>query len=218
MPVTLYYMSGSPYAWRVWLALTHKGIAHELRPISYDAGDLKQDWYAALNPRRRVPVIDDEGFTLYESAAIVEYLDEKWPDRPRLFSADLRQRALERRMIREADQYFAEALEHLVQAVFFTAPDQRDRARVDAAWSAMQRELAFWETLIRGDFLAGPLSAADHALFPAIALGWRIEEQNPGLVSGGLVGPKLAAWAARMKALPAVRATWPPHWTPLAAA
>jgi len=218
MAITLYYMSGSPYAWRVWLALAHKGIAHELRAISYDAGDLQQDWYAALNPRRRVPVIDDDGFTLYESAAIVEYLDDKWPGLPRLFSADLRQRAIERRMVREADQYFAEALEHLVQAVFFTPPERRDQAKVDAAWDAMRKELGAWETLIRGDFLAGSLSAADYTLFPEIALGWRIDERNPGLVSGALLGPKLAAWAERMKALPVVRKTWPPHWTPPAAA
>lgn len=215
MAVTLYYMSGSPYAWRVWLALAHKGIPHEIRTISYDAGDLQQDWYAALNPRRRVPVIDDEGFTLYESAAIVEYLEDKWPRQRPLLSTDLRQRAIERRMIREADQYFAEALEHLVQAVFFTAPERREQHTVDAAWAAMRKELAAWETLIQGDFLAGPLSAADFALFPEIALGWRIEERNPGLVRGALVGPRLQAWTERMKALPVVRSTWPSHWTPL---
>ena len=78
MALTLYYLSGSPYAWRVWLALEHKGIPYQLRSMSYDAGDFQKPEFAALNPRRRVPVIvEDDGFALYELAAIVEYLDEK---------------------------------------------------------------------------------------------------------------------------------------------
>ncbi len=108
MALTLYSLSGSPYAWRVWLALEHKGIPYRLRPMSYDAGDFRSPEFAALNPRRRVPVIvEDDGFALYESAAIVEYLEERSQDGARLFSADPRERAIQRRMVREADQYFA---------------------------------------------------------------------------------------------------------------
>jgi glutathione S-transferase len=214
MAVTLYTMSGSPYGWRVWLALVHKGIPHEIVTMSYDAGDFAAPGFAALNPRRRVPVIDHDGFVLYESAAILEYIAEAWPGEPPLFSPDLRQRAIERRLIREADQYFAEQLEHLVQAVFYTPPERRVQATVDAAWDGMRRELALWESLLRGPFLGGPLSAADFTLFPEIALGFRIAERNPGLVSGDLLGPGLAAWYGRMLSLPVVRSTWPPHWAP----
>ena len=72
MALTLYYLSGSPYAWRVWLALEHKGIPCQLRSMSYDAGDFQKPDFAALNPRRRVPVVvEEDGFALYESAAIV---------------------------------------------------------------------------------------------------------------------------------------------------
>src|SRR4051812_5966515 len=111
MAVTLYYMSGSPYAWRVWPALEHRGIAHEVKVISYDAGDLSTPEFVAMNPRKRVPVLRDDDFALYESAAIVEYIADKWAGEPRLFSADLRQRAIQRRMIRELDQYVGEHLE-----------------------------------------------------------------------------------------------------------
>ena len=38
--ITFYYGSGSPYAWRVWLALEHKQLAYELKTISFSAGDL----------------------------------------------------------------------------------------------------------------------------------------------------------------------------------
>lgn len=216
MALMLYYLSGSPYAWRVWLALEHKGIPHQLRTMSYDAGDFGKPEFAALNPRRRVPVISDDGFVLYESAAIVEYLDEKWPGGARLFSPDLRQRAIQRRMVREADQYFATPLEHLVEATLFTPPERRSRERIDAAWKGMRAELALWEKLIRGEWLAGEeLSAADFTLFPEIALGQRIAQRDPGLSGGeGLLGPRLRAWMARMEALPVVRRTWPPHWKP----
>src|SRR6266704_6026625 len=129
MALAFYYASGSPYAWRVWLALEHKGIPYERKTLSFDAGDLKRPEFVALNPRRKVPVIVDEGFALYESGAIVEYLEDKRPGEPRLFSADLRQRALQRRMVREADQYFAAPMERLVEAVLFTPPERCRKSR-----------------------------------------------------------------------------------------
>src|SRR5262245_20602063 len=99
MAVTLCYMSGSPYAWRAWLALVHKGIEFTLRRMSYDAGDFKSAEFLKLMPRKRVPVLIDDDFVLYESAAIVDYVEERWPQ-PSLFSADLHRRAIERRLIR----------------------------------------------------------------------------------------------------------------------
>src|SRR5215468_10140295 len=129
MPVTLYYMSGSPYAWRAWLALVHKGVTFTQRTMSYDAGDFKSEEFRKLTPRRRVPVLLDDDFALYESAAIVEYIEERWPH-PSLFSADLRRRAIERRLIREVDSYFAEVLQRLAKAVLFTPEEKRDAAHV----------------------------------------------------------------------------------------
>ena len=214
MALTLYYLSGSPYAWRVWLALEHKSLPHDIVPMSYDADDFRKPDFVALNPRRRVPVLVDDGFALYESSAIVEYIEDKWPDRPRLLADNHQQRALQRRMVREADQYFATPLEHLVEAVLFTPAERQEPARVASAWAEMKAELASWEPAILGDYLAGNLSAADFALFPLIALGRRIAQRNPGLVSGDLTGPRLSAWLSRMEALPVVTKTWPPHWRP----
>jgi glutathione S-transferase len=212
MAVTLYIMSGSPYAWRAWLALKYKGVDCEIRTLSYDAGDLKTPEFLALTPRRRVPVLVDDGFALFESAAVVEYVEERWPGPPRLFSADLRQRAIERRMVREADQYFAEGLERLVAAVLFTPPERRDPARIAAICADLKTELAMWERTIAGDYLAGALSAVDFTLYPQIALVERMSTRNPGLIPADLTGPKLTAWMLRMAALPLVQATWPPHW------
>jgi glutathione S-transferase len=212
MALTLYYLSGSPYAWRVWLALEYKGIPYELKTMSYDTGDFKRPDFLALNPRHRVPVIVDDGFALYESAAIVEYLEDKQPDEPRLFSADLRSKAVQRRMVREADQYFAPALEELVDALLFTPKERWSEERIAAARTAIKEELAIWEGVIAGDYLAGPLSAADFTLFPQIALVRRMDQRKPGLWTANLLGPQMNAWMRRVEAQPYVQTTWPPHW------
>jgi hypothetical protein len=115
-------------------------------------------------------------------------------------------------MVREADQYFAAALEELVDAVLFTPQERWSQARIDAAHEAIGRELAVWETAIAGDFLAGPLSAVDFTLFPQMALVRRIAERKPPPAGAGRVGPRMRAWMGRMETLPVVQRTWPPHW------
>src|SRR5262249_4157483 len=76
MALTFYYGSGSPFAWRVWLALEHKHIPYTFKRMQFDNGDLHTPEYLAINPRHKVPAIVDDGFALYESAAIVEYLED----------------------------------------------------------------------------------------------------------------------------------------------
>src|SRR5208282_29620 len=68
------------------------------------------------------------------------------------------------------------------------------------------------ETQIAGDYLAGPLSAADFTLYPAIAMLLRIEKKKPDLDIRGLIGPKIGAWLKRIEALPYFEKTIPPHW------
>ena len=212
MALTFHYGSGSPYNWRVWLALEHKRIPYELKMLSFSEGDTKKPEYLAINPRGRVPAIVDDGFALYESAAIVDYLDEKYSGEPRLFPGDIRQRALVRRMVREADQYFATAMEQLVEHILFTPPEKRSQEPIAKARAVIGEELAMWESLIAGDYLAGPLSAADFTLYPQIALVLRMDRQHPDLNARVLIGPKLTAWMARIEALPFFRRTWPSHW------
>ena len=211
MALTFYYGSGSPYAWRVWLALEHKHIAYELKTMSFSAGDLRKPEYLAINPRHKVPAIVDEGFAVYESAAIVEYLDEQYPA-PKLFPGDVRQRALVRRMVQEADQYYALAMEELVDQVLFTAPDKWDVGKISDGRQGVAKELSLWEGLVRGDYLAGELSAADVTLYPLIALSIRMEKRKPDLDLRGAIGPRIAAWMNHIEALPYFQKTWPPHW------
>jgi glutathione S-transferase len=104
-------------------------------------------------------------------------------------------------MVREADQYLARIIERVA------AGDRAEEARSD-----LQRDLAYWELVITGDYFSGALSAVDLTLYPFLALVLRIASRQPGFAEAGLVGPRLSAWLDRMHALPLVQRTWPPHW------
>ena len=210
--LTFFYGSGSPYAWRVWLALEHKAIAYELKMISFSAGDLKKPEFLKINPRHKVPAITDGDLALYESAAIVEYLDEQYASGKKLFPGNTKQRALIRRLVREADEYFAHAQERLVDQVLFTPQDKWDADEITSARKALGGELEIFEGYLSGDFLAGEFSAADITLYPMIALCLRMEKKKPDLDVRSAIEPKLGAWMKRIEALPYFEKTFPPHW------
>jgi glutathione S-transferase len=213
MAMTFYYGSGSPYAWRVWLALEHKQLPYEQKMMSFSAGDLKKPEFLAVNPRHKVPAIVDDGFALYESQAILEYLDERYPAPPSLFPGDLRQRALIRRIVQEADQYLILAFDPLIDQIFFTAQDKWDLGVIEKARAKLGEELRLWEDIPLGEFMAGnEPSAADFTVYPHLALGLRLEKKKPDLDVRGAIGPKLGAWMKRIEALPYFRKTWPSHW------
>ena len=211
--ITLYYGSGSPYAWRVQLALEHKALEYERKVLSFSAGDTRKPEFLALNPRHRVPVIVDGDFVLYESNAIVEYLEEAHPGRgASLFPGDVRQRALVRRLIEEADNYFDKATDAIVDQAFSKKLEERDAAIVASASEGLKEEFAMFTRAMRGDFLVGPLSAADFALYPLVGFLDRVALKLADFNPRALMTPQIAAWKERMEALPYFDATYPPHW------
>jgi glutathione S-transferase len=213
MAITLYYGSGSPYAWRAQLALEHKALPYELKVLSFAAGDTRKPEFLALNPRHRVPVLVDDDFVLYESSAIVEYLDEAYPGRGApLFPGDARTRAIIRRMICEVDEDFDAALDPLTTQAFSKKPEERDVKAIADSRKALVDEMASFSGAMRGDYLAGPLSAADYALYTLLAFVWRSEIKLPDLGADSMLTPQLARWKARIEALPYFDKTIPPHW------
>ena len=213
MSLVLYYGSGSPYAWRAHFALEHKALPYELKVLSFSAGDTRKPEFLALNPRHQVPVLVDGDFVLYESNAIVEYVDEAYSAAGApLFPGDLRTRALVRRMVLEVDNYFDDAVDPLIRQAFFVKPEERDPDRIAKGRQAVADELEQFSKAMRGEFLAGPLSAADFALYPLVAFAKRCEMKLPDLGFDTLVTPAIAAWKKRIEALPYFERTIPPHW------
>jgi glutathione S-transferase len=213
MSLVLYYGSGSPYAWRVQFALEHKALPYELKVLSFSAGDTRKPEFLALNPRHQVPVLVDGEFVLYESNAIVEYLDEAYPATGApLFPGDLRTRALARRMVLEVDNYFDHAVDPVITQAFFVKPEERDADKIAKGRQAVADEFALFTRAMRGEFLAGPLSAADFAFYPLVAFVKRCEMKLPEIGFDKLVTPEIAAWKLRIEALPHFDRTIPPHW------
>jgi maleylacetoacetate isomerase len=78
---TLYGFHRSSAAYRARIALNLKGLDYEQHIISLPDGAQFADDYAALNPQRQVPtLIDEDGSVLIQSPAILEYLEEIYPD------------------------------------------------------------------------------------------------------------------------------------------
>jgi maleylacetoacetate isomerase len=89
----LYSYWRSTTSYRVRIALNLKGVAYETCPIDLVAGEQRDAAYAALNPVQGVPtLVLDDGTTLVQSMAILEYLDTLYPA-PRLIPEDPLQRA-----------------------------------------------------------------------------------------------------------------------------
>lgn len=90
--LTLYDAARCPYCARVRIVLAEKGIEHEV--VAIDLSD-RPAWLYEKNPLGKVPVIEEDTFVLAESAVIMEYLDERYPEPP-LLPADPAARALAR--------------------------------------------------------------------------------------------------------------------------
>ena len=80
----LYTYFRSSAAYRVRIALNLKGVAYEAVPVNLLKGEQRQEGYRAVNPQQRVPSLDIGGATLIQSPAILEYLDEAYPEPPLL--------------------------------------------------------------------------------------------------------------------------------------
>jgi glutathione S-transferase len=131
------------------------GLKHERADVGGPFGGNKEAKYLALNPMGLVPTIDDDGFVLWESNAIVRYLAAKhgagtlWP-------TDLRQRA-------DADRWMdwqASAVGPAITPVFMglirTPPDKRDPAAIEAGRKRTAELMAVLDAhLARRRFVAG---------------------------------------------------------------
>ena len=215
----VFWGSGSQPAWAVQLTLEVKRLPYVSRLITFSAGEHKTPEFLAMNPRHKVPVIKDGAFVLYESIAIMAYLDRKAPETP-LFGRDAQETGLIWRAISEFQQYLMPGLlEHVVRPIYRNEVEQ-NRQAIDAQMPAVHAELVLLEaTLAKQSWLVGSqLSAADLLIFPYFMSLMRAATRPAaaaltlGMLPLEQTYPALAAWVARIEAIPGYDKTYPPHW------
>ncbi len=214
MALDFYHGHGSPYSWRVWLALELKGVPYNLKVLSFQNQDTKKPEFVALNPRHTVPTIVDDGHALWESLAILEYLDERFASGAKLYPGDAKSRARVRRLIQEMGSYLdLEAIDPITSELFAGGDKAPDMDRVAKARARLKEELEYLAGEIRGKFLAGDQpSAADFVLVPWLGYVWRIDFRKPETKLAEIVPPAISDYKKRIEALPYYDKTFPPHW------
>jgi glutathione S-transferase len=105
--IRLYTHPFSIVPWRVRIALHDKGIQYELVETDLHTKTATPE-FLALNPFAQIPVLEDEGFVIAESMAILEYLEEKYPV-PALLPRDIRLRATARKLMCWGTDYWPDA-------------------------------------------------------------------------------------------------------------
>jgi glutathione S-transferase len=217
MAIELYWGSGSVPAWRVMLALAVKQVPYESHLLSFSNGEHRSPEMLAMCPRGKVPVLRDGAYALSESLAILSYLDRKYPTPP-LFGTTPEEAGQIYRVMMEHECYGLPAISAFCRPLLFGRLEaERDQVllAVDGAASELGRIEAALAT--RDNLATDALSAADLFVFPQIkALERALGKPGAETLDHGLTlaraYPRVAAWCARIEALPGYAATYPPHW------
>lgn len=192
--IKFYDSAFSPFARKVRMVLEHKGLAFEavdgLLRSNHDA-------LRAVNGRIEVPVLFDGDIVIVNSADIVNYLEFRYSAQP-VYPEDPAARVHARAWERTADS-FIDAI--MIDVSYWKWADREDRmpdglieaARGDLGlvYAALERDLA------QREFVSGPLSVADLALFPHLASARAMEVEFSAQEH-----PNIARWFRQMRALP----------------
>lgn len=186
---------------KVLCTLAEKGAQHELIHIDILKGDQKRpDYLQAHQPFGVVPALDDDGFTMYESRAIMRYLDERLPG-TKLTPADARGRARMEQWTSVEYSYFSAPTMRLVREKLFHPLRGLpvDAQNVAAARAELARTLdVLDQPLATQPYLAGQeFSLADIGFMPYIEYLYAAQESE--LITSR---PQVAAWWGRVSARP----------------
>ncbi|RLN26420.1 hypothetical protein BBJ28_00010594 [Nothophytophthora sp. Chile5] len=144
---------------------------------------------------------------VYESGAILEYLEKKYPLMPCMPESPALYAVAQSRL-HEANEILS-AVGDLVVYLRRFPQGKRNPALVDAKWASVENELSLWEAYLNGhQFLVDPDTPylCDFTLFTNIAYAVRCGLQLDGLY------PRLAMFYVRLCARASIETTWPPHW------
>ncbi|WP_437670024.1 glutathione S-transferase family protein [Sorangium sp. So ce131] len=202
----LYGTPGSTYVWSAQIALAEKKIPYEFAEVAFGAH--REMPHLGRHPFAKVPAFDHDGFVLYETQAILRYLDQVVPTPP-LQPSDPREAARMNQTVGIVDAYFWRAAgpgivgQRLFAPMRGLAPDE---AAVAAAVPVVRTSLAELDRLLgERQFLASDqLTFADIMVLPIV----RYLQLTP---EASLLEPhpRLRAWSERLSARESVRKTEP---------
>jgi glutathione S-transferase len=150
------YGAANSRAFRVIWFANEIDLAYEHIPVTFSGSDpqCKEPWFLALNPNGRVPVIDDDGFVMWESAAINLYLAEKYKSSLHPSSPQERGRMLQ--WVFFVSNHVEPPLITLFRNRVFYPPEQRNAALADKAEQELRASLLILEQqLTRSSFFSG---------------------------------------------------------------
>jgi glutathione S-transferase len=191
----LYHFSASTNSRKVRILLIEKGLEFERINVDLTKREQKNPEYLKIHPFGQVPALDDEGFILYDSTIINEYLEDEYPHPP-LLPNDSEGRARARMMEDFRDIHFTPSFVEIIHEI--RKPEaERDQKVIQNAKGIITQCFDRIERELEGrEYLAGTFSLADISYMPNIALLERLEIP---------VDPKyknMRAWIDRLKARP----------------
>ncbi len=218
MAITLYWGSGSPFSWRVLLALEHKGLPYESHLLHFDKQEHQSPPMLKMNPRGRLPVLKDGDYVVFESVAVLYYLDVKYPQVP-IFGTTPEEAGVIMRVICEFQTYAEPSLSRIVNAIFSDEVAGAFDELTDAMHVAGREARTIEGRLSKELWIVGEhYSAADMVIFPWIQKLRRALNKPAAAELGARFlpmernYPALARWIARIESLPGYDRTYPPDW------
>jgi glutathione S-transferase len=199
-------IAGSPYGRAVLIALEEKGARYRFQPVS--PGTLRTPEHLALHPFGRIPVLLHDGFRLYETAAILRYLERTLPS-PALVPFDSRSAARMDQVMNINDWYLFQGAGMVIGFQRVVGPRLLGLAADEAAIEAvLPKAHAVFEELsvLLGSqrYLAGEhFSLADVMVAPQMDF----LAQTPEWEALTVRRSNLREWLARVSARPSLQAT-----------
>jgi glutathione S-transferase len=203
---TVHSVPGSPFGRAVLATLQEKGVAYRFSTVAL--GTLRSPEHLARHPFGRVPVLEHGAFMLYETQAILRYLDRVLPQ-PALTPTDPTRAARMDQVMNINDWYLFHGVGNVIVFHRVIGPRVMGLAPDEAAIAAaMPKALTAFNELARllGEklyFAGDALSLADLMLAPPVEFFAMIPEWS----SLGAPHANLVAWLARMQERPGMKAT-----------
>lgn len=193
----------SPPSWAARIVLEEKRVTYTLRELSFAAGEHRTPEMLEKNPRGSVPVLEHDGIVVYETLAILQYLNFAFAD-PALLPAEREPRA--RTLVRFHESANLKTVGMALFAYLMrTADGGREPTPLRTMGQAFEDEVELWERYARaGDLLTDPPSLASIVVFVYLATATQL---------GFTLPPALAELVAAMRSRRSVTATWPSTWT-----